>query len=127
MQTFKLSKLLPGLLYMAAISCRKSEMTPFTQQTPLSADVQQSSSNGAVTYNYQTYIALTAPEWSEINFCTGEQLKITNGMWHFVMHGQYSDHAFLMSIHNNIQNYKLVSLETGAEYAGNSEWNGHYS
>lgn len=43
------------------------------------------------------------------------------------MHGMYSNHAFLMSIHNNIQNYKLVSLETGIEYTGNSAWNGHYS
>jgi hypothetical protein len=128
MKTFQLSKLLlPALLLIGALSCKKSEITPLPQQSTLSADVQESSSNGAITYNYQTDIDLTAPEWYEINECTGEHLKITSGIWQFVMHGTYSNHAFLMSIHNNIQNYKLVSLETGIEYTGNSTWNGHYN
>lgn len=127
----KISKLinwlLPGLLLIAATSCKKSGIASLTQQTALSTDVQKSSSNAAITYNYQTDIDLTAPEWYEINSCTGEHLRITNGIWHFVMHGMYSDHAFLMSIHNNTQNYKLVGLETGIEYTGNSVWDGHYN
>jgi hypothetical protein len=128
MQTFKINKLLIAVaLFIALTCCRKSELAPLTQQGALSQDIQQFSTNGAVTYNYQTDIDLTAPGWDEINSCTGEHLNITSGIWHFVMHGMYSDHAFLMSIHNNTEYYKVVSLETGIEYSGNSEWNGHYS
>jgi len=128
MKTFKPGKLLfPLLLSIAATSCEKKELIPAFGERALSSDVHQSSPDAAFTYNYQTDIDLTEPGWYDINSCTGEHLHIINGIWHIDMHGMYSNHAFLMSIHNNTQNYKLVSLETGIEYTGSSTWNGHYS
>lgn len=128
MKIFELSKLLlPPLLLIAATSCKKSEIAPITQEMPLSTNLREFSSNAAISYNNQIDLDLPASGLFEFNSCTGESLRIVSGVWHFVFHGMSSNHAFLMSIHNNTQNYKLVGMETGIEYNGSSTWDGHYS
>jgi hypothetical protein len=127
MKTAKQNILLfPVLLLLAATSCKKAEVTPSIQEQTLSTNAQNSSA-AAITFKDQTEIDLSVPEYFLFNSCTGEFLRITSGIMRTDMHGMTSEHAILFSVHTNIENLKLVSLETGMEYTGNLVDNFHYN
>ncbi|CAN5654890.1 hypothetical protein BH10BAC3_BH10BAC3_04480 [soil metagenome] len=63
-------------------------------------------------------IDLTDPRWREFNSCTGELIKITEGIWHIEFTYVYVNGREVYQFHTNTSNYKLYSPTTGVEYTG---------
>jgi hypothetical protein len=118
MKTFKQSTLLlMGLLLLAVTSCKKTDVTPVTENRFLNAEA---SSNKALLYQHHsdTSIDLTDPKYYEFNSCTGTKMHILKGIWHIESNHIYNGKLETIQFHTNTSNYRLVDLTTGVEYTG---------
>jgi hypothetical protein len=110
--------LLIGLFLLGIISCKKTDVTPTTENPLITSNASAASTSEAQIFRYQNTIDLSDPRWREYNACTGELINIIKGIWHIDFEYIINGNKFNFYDHSNVSSYKLINVTTGIEYTG---------
>lgn len=118
MKNFKQStSLLIGFLLLAATSCKKTESGAPAESSSKNI-LEHSISSAAEVYQYEKIIDLSTSNWVEYNACTGQYIKVVEGIWRIKFKYITNGNRFTFSDHSNVSAYKLIDENTGIEYTG---------
>ena len=117
MKIFKqITLLLTGLL-VVVISCKKTESVTPANLLPVKKFAQANSS-AAEVYQVEKNIDLSISNWVEYNACTGQNIKVVEGIWRIKFKYITNGNRFTFSAHSTVSAYKLIDETTGIEYTG---------
>jgi hypothetical protein len=106
-----------AMLTLFFSACNKDTLSP-TGIARSTSSVSRNASQGVPVSKNVYQIDLSDPRWSEYNSCTGELIKIRQGIWHIEATYLFVNGREVYQFHTNTSNYKLYNATTGVEYTG---------